>query len=371
MVPLARAFLDGGDRVGWATGAELCSQLATEGFEAMPAGPGGDEGRREFYSRFPEYWSMARTDGPAFMFPRLFGTVRAPRMLADLLLSVREWKPDLIVHDATEFAGPIAVALAAVPSVTHSFGALTPSDRDAAASREVAHLWEANGLKAPPYAGNYESFYLDIYPESLRLGRWDHVPFVQPLRPESFALPGNEPFPSWLADATTLPLVYVTFGTVFTRGMARLATVISGLGELPIRLIVTVGPAGDPAALGDQPPNVHVARYLRQSEILPACTAVVSHAGSGTFLAALSAGLPQLCLPQSADQFHNAAACAHVGAGIEVRPEHVTTDTVRDAATRLLTEASYRMNARRLAAEIALMPQPEAVAEIVRRHFMR
>jgi UDP:flavonoid glycosyltransferase YjiC (YdhE family) len=128
MVPLARAFHDDGDRVGWAAGAELCPQLAAEGFGAMPAGLGADESRREFYSRFPEYRSLPHAEGPAFMFPRLFGTVRAPRMLSDLLTSVAEWKPDLIVHDAAEFAGAIAAAVAEVPSVTHSYGGLTPAD---------------------------------------------------------------------------------------------------------------------------------------------------------------------------------------------------------------------------------------------------
>lgn len=81
MVALARAFRDDGDRVGWATGAELCSQLAAEGFEVMPSGLGAEESRREFYRRFPEYWSLSPADGPAFMFPRLFGGVRAPHML--------------------------------------------------------------------------------------------------------------------------------------------------------------------------------------------------------------------------------------------------------------------------------------------------
>jgi hypothetical protein len=371
MVPLARAFRDDGDRVGWATGAERCAQLAAEGFEAMPAGLGAQESRREFYRRFPEYWSLSQADGPAFMFPRLFGTVRAPRMLADLLICTREWKPDLIVHDAGEFAGAIAAATAAVPSVTHSFGGLTPADAVAAVSREVAPLWTASGLQPRPYGGSYDSFYLDIYPESLRYGRWDHVPFVQCLRPEGFALPGSEPLPSWLGEDATPPVVYVTFGTVFNRDIARLTTVISALHGLPIQVIVTVGPAGDPAAVGEQPPNVHVARYLRQSDLLPACTAVISHAGSGTLLATLAAGLPQLCLPQAADQFRNAAACAQAGAGLLVQPQDITTDTIRNAATRLLTETSLRERARQLASEIAGMPQSSAVAGIIRTRFMQ
>ena len=369
MVPLARAFRDRGDRLAWATGAEVCPMLAKEGFEAAPSGLGADESRQEFYDRFPEYAYLAPIDGPSFMFPRLFGTVRAPPMLMDLLPIVRDWKPDLIIHDAAEFAGPIAAGVAGIPSVTHTFGALTPKERVTAASREVAHLWEKNGLEVRPFAGNYEFLYLDIYPESLSLDERSHVPFVQPIRSEGFALPGNEPIPAWRECEAALPLVYFTLGTVFMGDGTLIAAVISGLRDLPIRLIVTVGPHGDPGALAEQPHNVHVARYLRQSDLLPLCAAVVSHAGSGTLLAAMAAGLPQVCLPQAADQFGNAAACARAGAGIQIQPEHIASDSVRDAARRLLTDTSYREQASILAEEIAGMPTPNAVADLLRSRY--
>ena len=111
------------------------------------------------------------------------------------------------------------------------------------------------------------------------------------------------------------PLVYVTFGTLLSNDEA-LSTVVQALRDLPVRVIVTVGPAGDPASLGPQPSNVHLARYIPQEQLLPHCGAVVSHAGSGTFLATIAAGLPQLCLPQAADQFLNAAACERAAVGL-------------------------------------------------------
>src|SRR6185503_13419353 len=141
-------------------------------------------------------------------------------------------------------------------------------------------------------------------------------PASQSLRPTVYASPGSEPLPSWLAEADDRPLVYVTFGTVFNRDVALLARVVGALALLPVRVVVTVGPGGDPDALGPQPHHVHVARYLPQDEILPLCAAVVSHGGSGTFLAALAAARPQLCLPQAADQFLNAAALERSGAGV-------------------------------------------------------
>ncbi|HVN51461.1 MAG TPA: nucleotide disphospho-sugar-binding domain-containing protein, partial [Acidimicrobiales bacterium] len=172
--------------------------------------------------------------------------------------------------------------------------------------------------------------------------------------------------PQWPAEKQALPLVYVTFGTMYNQDVGVLGHVVAGLRGLPVRLIVTVGPSGDPCALGPQPPNVHVARYIPQSKVLGSASAVVSHAGSGTFLAALAHGLPQLCLPQGADQFGNARACSSAGAGLEIPPRDISADRVRAATNHLLVEPDFRARARQLADEIAQMPTPNTVAEQIR-----
>jgi MGT family glycosyltransferase len=163
--------------------------------------------------------------------------------------------------------------------------------------------------------------------------------------------------------------VYVTFGTLFNTDVGLLRAVVAGVRDLPVRVVVTVGPSGDPAALGDQPPNVHVARYVPQERILPACAAVVSHGGSGTVLAGLARGLPQLCIPQGADQFDNAAAVAASGAGLALGPGEVTAPAVREAVERLLGEPAHRAAARRVAEEIARMPDAAEVAGLLAARF--
>jgi UDP:flavonoid glycosyltransferase YjiC (YdhE family) len=369
MIPLARALLEQGDSVGWATAAEFCPRLVNEGFEAMPAGLGGEAGLAEFLRRFPEVRGMPARERPPFMFPRMFGALRARPMLNDLLPIARQWKPSLIVHEAAEFAGPVAAARLGVPSVSHSFGALLPPERVMSALVHVAPLWEAHGLDARPYGGFYEHLYLDIYPKGLGSAEAAHVPFVQALRPVAFALPGDDPLPEWLGPDDSRPIVYVTFGTVFNTDVKLFAAVVEAIRTLAVRVIVTVGQAGNPAALGPQPANVHVARYVPQMAILRVCSVVVSHAGSGTFLAALARGLPQVCLPQAADQFGNAEACAAAGAGLAIEPGGATVESVREATARVLAEPSFRAAAQRLSQEITMMPSPDAVAGILKRRF--
>jgi len=343
-------------------------RLEREGFQAAAAGLSRPEGMEEFLRRFPEFELLPQTERPDFMFPLVFGAVRAAPMLADLIPIAEKWRPDLVVNDATEFAGPIAAAVVGVPSVTHGFGALLPEGQIARTGDEVARLWSEHGLEPRPYGGTYDHLYIDIYPPSLQSSERAHVPATQLLGPSAFAIGGDEPLPDGLIEETETPLVYVTFGTLLSNDEA-LSTVVQALRDLPVRLIVTVGPAGDPASLGPQPSNVHVARYIPQEQLLPHCGAVVSHAGSGTFLATIAAGLPQLCLPRAADQFLNAAACDRAAVGLTIEPGAVSRERVSDAVERLLSDAAFRIAAHRVSDEIAAMPSAHDVATRLHKDY--
>jgi UDP:flavonoid glycosyltransferase YjiC (YdhE family) len=370
MVPLATAFLERGHDVAWVAAGHVCPRLRGAGFAAMAGGLAEDAGMAEFARRFPEVRDLPPPDRPEFMFPRLFGSVRAAPMLDDLLPIARDWEPSLLVSEQAELAGPIAAAALGIASVTHAFGSLLPQSRVAVAAEQVAALWEAQGLEARPFAGTYDHLYLDIYPASLQAAEMAHIPAVQPLRPVTYAAgDGDGDAAAWRGGQADDPLIYLTFGTVFNRDIEVIATAVEALRELPIGLVVTLGPGRDPGILGRQPANVHVASYIAQTELLPHCAAVASHGGSGTFLAALARGLPQLLLPQAADQFLNAAAGARAGVGIAILPHEFTVETVRAGLRRLLADPAFGAAARRLREEIAAMPGPLAVVEKIERRF--
>jgi UDP:flavonoid glycosyltransferase YjiC (YdhE family) len=363
MLPLAKALIARGDEILWLTGAGGCERLRREGLAADESGIDEADGIAEFHRRFPEARDLAPHELPEFMFPRLFATVCAPKKLDDALPKAKQWAPDLVVSDAADLAGPLVAALLGVPNVTQSFGALLPPSRVAAAAEMMAPLWIRHGLEPRPFCGCYDHLYLDIYPPSLQTADLAHVGAVQRSRPEGLATQG-EPLPDLVTDSERTPLLYVTLGTVFSSG-ALLAAVLDAITGVAVRVVVTVGPRGDPEALGRRSDNVHVARYIAQQDLLPHCDAVISHAGSGTFLAALAAGLPQLCLPQAADQFLNAAAAEVAGCGVVLRPHDVTATAVRAAVDQLLTDHELRAAAERVGDEIASMPGADQVARRV------
>jgi MGT family glycosyltransferase len=235
----------------------------------------------------------------------------------------------------------------------------------AAAGREVAPLWESRGLEPPPYGGAYDHLYLDIYPPEMQPEAAPHVPDRHLLRPVSDDGPLETSSPLPLPDGPQdAPLVYLTMGTVFNNPQL-FHMIVPTLSDLNIRLLVTVGPHSDPAVLGAQPAHVRVERYVPQSMVLPHCSAVVSHAGSGTVLATVTNLLPQLCLPQGADQFLNAAAVVSAGVGLSLTPGQLNPDAIRDAIARLFADPSFRDAANKVSASIASMPAPDEVAALL------
>ena len=121
----------------------------------------------------------------------------------------------------------------------------------------------------------------------------------------------------------------------------------TALGELPVRGLVTTGPA-IPVDSIDAPANVTVVERAPHSEVLRHASAVVTHAGHGTVIKSLAAGVPVVALPLGRDQLDNAARVVHHGAGLRLKPK-ASRDAIAAAVRRVLDEPSFRGRRRRLA----------------------
>lgn len=82
-------------------------------------------------------------------------------------------------------------------------------------------------------------------------------------------------------------------------------------------------------------------------------------------------GLPQLALPQAADQFLNAHAAANAGVAREIAPGEITAERVREELGRVLGDPSITDAARQMAQEIAAMPGPDEVVQELERRYGR
>lgn len=357
MRPLMQALSAAGDEVALATGQLLLRTVEADGFAGFKAGLDGSDPivarHREILARVPP------TEIRRYAFTEFFVRAEVPKRVDDLRAVVESFKPDLLVHEMAEFAGPIAAAAYGVPYATHSFGPLIPPEVTALAGEAAAPFWRAHGLDPHPTAGLYEHLYLDICPPSLHIPAISDLKAVQPVgQPKMIVSASDVP---WLDDFDDRPIVYVSLGTVWNRDPGVFGTLLEGIRGEELNVVVTVGVNNDPSMLGPQPPNVVVHRFIPQGLLLPRCSAVITHGGAGSALGALSFGIPLLVVPQSADQFYNATLISAAGAGIWLAPADVSPDTVRSALRRVLDDPTHREAARQIKREFDAMPQPAAV----------
>jgi MGT family glycosyltransferase len=287
-------------------------------------------------------------------------------MLGDLQPLVRSWRPDVVLHDTWEFAGPIAAAGAGIPSVSHTLG-LRHHDRDLdSIAAAVASLWRQCGLRPDPAAGLYRHVCLDITPPSFQpYESATHRGAIHPLRPVAQPPVTGEQLPSWVERRAEVPLVYMTLGTNTNSDVSMFRSVIDGLSDLDVELLITTGSGSDPALIGPLANNVHVERYVPQSLLLPHCSAVICHGGAGTTLNSLALGLPLLIVPQGADQYVIGDLVLAAGAGLLLHPPDATQSAVRSGVRALLDDPSHRAGAGRLQREIAAMPGPEEAVSLI------
>jgi MGT family glycosyltransferase len=157
-----------------------------------------------------------------------------------------------------------------------------------------------------------------------------------------------EPFAPPAGDA---PLIIVSFSSLYQAQEAPLARVIEALGRLPVRGVVPTGPTLAPEEF-PAPDNVAVVRSAPHGALLGEAAVFVTHAGHGSTLRPLMAGVPLLCLPMGRDQNDNAARVTARGAGLRLGPD-ASVDAIAAAITDLLASPNYRSAAKALGEAIA------------------
>jgi UDP:flavonoid glycosyltransferase YjiC (YdhE family) len=282
----------------------------------------------------------------------------AERAVAGTIDLVRQWRPNLVVSDFAEFAGPIAATLAGVPWVSQHWG-MHVSDELLGKLLRGRMLWRLQLL--------HENFGLRLHEvESVAvvdlcppgLVRFDNAGW---LRMRHIPYCGAGIRSPWLWSRRTRPRLCVSMGSVPAEaGVQGLLDVARGLADFPGDVVLT-GAGSRDAAMDDLPDNVRRGGWLTHDQLMPGCDAVIHHGGSGTILNSALFGLPQLILPQMFDQFENAERVLAAGAARVIEYADRSPQAVRRELDLLLGQPAYRAQAMRLRAEIEAMPLPGEV----------
>ena len=351
-LPVARSLRERGDDVVYAGQADELRRVLGAGFAAHDTGGATVLPVSRRRPLVPV--DRAAEEG---VVRRVYAGSLARERAGRLLEVASSWQPDAVVRDELDIGAAVAAEVLGLPQ---------------AAVTVIA----AGGFVRPDVVGPA----LDAVRAEHGLPACDGVLHpsltVVPV-PPSFRDP-RDPLPAsavhvrpggWTAERGGEPLVLVTLGTVFPQESGDLfGRLLAAVRDLPVEVLVTVGPAIDPAELGPYPSHVRVEQFVPLAQVLPRCAAVVTHGGSGTVVAALSAGVPCVVLPMGADQPQNADRCVALGVGRALDAVTATPAEVEVAVLAVLHDPAYRVAAEGVRAEVAALPGPERAAVLLEQH---
>jgi UDP:flavonoid glycosyltransferase YjiC (YdhE family) len=357
-IPLARALRDQGHAVAFTSARSMAGLLAGERFELLEAGP-----------EIPDIVAeVQRTTGADLMADgvtveteaEFFAGARVDLGFRDCLGVARDWRPDLIVAEEYDFIAPMVGAALGVPAATLTYGpAIRPESVEALRVRAEARYRKFGVQEAGP-----TQWYLDTCPPSLQFDDWKAPETRIALRPEAYS--GGVAVPDAGRQARERPLVLVSFGTIFVIPEV-ISPVVNELLKRDVDIRVTLGSLRKAEEFDIDSPRVEFVGFTPLEQLLGDVDVVLTAGGAGTVIGTLAHGIPMVLTPMGADQPIHAARAAAAGAGIAFKIGESAPAAVADAVATVLGDASFRQAARHVAAEIATMPSPAEVGEILRQ----
>jgi glycosyltransferase (activator-dependent family) len=301
-------------------------------------------------------------------------------LVDDLVDFARSWRPHLVIWDQLCYAGAVAAQVSGAVHARMLFGtdALVQLSNAASIQRpgsdplrdwmdEVLHRF---GTSADEHTttGHWT---IDTMPP----WTWQPTgPHYLPMRHLAFNGPGQ--VPGWLREPPSRPRVCLTLGLSHQEsGVARAsaAELLDAVADLDAEIIATIGgSAGEGAPT--VPDNVRAVDFVPLNALLPSCTAIVHHGGTGTFASAYEHGTPQLVVPSTywSDKWFGPVAQASglmaEGAGVYVADsDQLTAEDLRASLIRVLKDDSFTANAARLQEVLLSRPTPHDVVAILER----
>ena len=180
----------------------------------------------------------------------------------------------------------------------------------------------------------------------------------------------NERLPDWFADlSTTKPVIWLYpgnpqyirgVGTVFDSRVVTHAC-IKALKDEPVQVVLSTGLHPLPKDTLPLPSNFRHASFVPGLAMAERSDLLIHHGGYGSCQTGLFTGTPTLVIPTYSERESNARRVAAAGAGdfvlpiaddVSGRKKHVDAAEVREKVNRILSDSSFKENAKRISEKL-------------------
>lgn len=355
--PLAKAARRAGHDLRLLTSAGMSDAMAADIPDApvLGAGPMPDVLFAEVARRFPG--ADPSTDPQPETVADFFAGTRVDLSVDEAIEKARDWAPDFIIAEATDFVGPMVASALGVPWSVLAFGPAVPDEFTAPMREVVRSRYEERGLTAVA-----PSNYVDPSPVALQPDGWvsavNRLPFGATAHSRAERSGYVPPFRSDSGKKNVL----VTLGTVFSDANV-VREIIESIDRTRFTVVATKGVIpGVPFPENEE--GLSYVSFVPLIELLDDVDIVVNAGGAGTVLGTLSRGIPMVVWPQGADQFINAERAGASGSAMVVgAPAEIGA-----ALSTIADDGRYAAAASRIAQEIAESPTADdVIAELARQ----
>ena len=283
-----------------------------------------------------------------------------------VLDTLKNDKPDAVVHDFAGIAGTIAADNLKVANVMLYTSYPSNDSYSVAAGFENCPpdhpLRKAAAQLAQTYAEKYGCRLLTVKEIFDGHGDFNLVMMQKKLVPnyetfdDSFVFTGVQigkrtAFGRWKAPDNGKPLLYSSLGTAFNNWPEYYPILFDAVRDLDINVFAALGSI-DPASLKDIPANVEVGQMVPQLDILSQASVFITHAGMGGTGEAIYYGVPMIAIPQMEEQAITARQIEKLGLGCAFLDKNaITSESLKAAIVKLLTQPSYKATAAEFSAE--------------------
>ncbi|NLU67855.1 activator-dependent family glycosyltransferase [Streptomyces sp. HNM0574] len=401
VVPVAWALQSAGHEVRVASNPEMAEAIVAAGLHAVPLGEEED---------------LAAMVGAAGTDPRLGDVIDAMDLEADdhdrrialrnyllapfalhypaeepppgsrpfvdeLVEFARSWRPDLVLWDGLWFPAPVAARAcgAAQGRLLWGLDHVGWARQRLLERLRLPDSGPREDLMAAMMRPTLRRLGVD-FDEELLTGQWSIDP-----TPSGMRLPvdlryvsmrwvpynGAAAVPGWLRKPPERPRVCLTLGVsereFFADSIPLISALLEAAAASDIEVVATLDRA-QLAEVGTLPGNVRAVDYLPLSQLLPSCSAIIHHGGSGSFASALTHRVPQLVIPKAGGDYANLAQhAAGYGAGIALDRTGLTAERVTAALFRLLNEPAFQEGADALHADQLAAPSPAELVPVLEK----
>ena len=396
---IARTLVERGHEVRFYTGKKFRGKVESTGAGFAPMTRAYDYDDSDYDVAFPGRAKLQGINQIKFDFKRVF-IEPGPDQADDVRALLREWPADVVLSDPAFVGAKILfnkgelkswavfnISVLGLPSkdvppfglgmlpdysllgkvknrlLNFVGGKVVFKDVNAFLHQTLAKV----GLPPEPFAPvSSPLLYLQPSVPAIEYARTDLIPsahFIGPVLPQ---FKGEFTPPAWWDEVVNAskPVVLVTQGTVATDASELILPTLRALAHEEVLVVAATGgkDLAEPA-----PANARVTRFIPFNQIMPHAAALVTNGGYGGVMFALAHGLPVICAGTTEDKPEVGNRMAYSGVGINLKTNRPTEAQVRDAVNRVLGDASYRANARRVQAELARHDGPAEAANLLER----